>query len=312
MNGFAAGVDGGGTKTALCCVGGEDQTLGRAVFGALNVNGAPKAQVRDTLGEILRWIRDHEAKWGPCRALVVGTAGASNPEAVSLMEETLREGGYTGTLRVTGDQQIALRGAVGRVGAVLIAGTGTICCGQNAQGESHRSGGYGYLIDDEGSGYAIGRDILSAVVRAQDGRGVPTVLTEIVFRHLGISGIPELIRVTYQNATEKRHMAALAPLLLQGLEQGDTASVAIAERAAYELSLLLATVLRRLQLEDGPFAFVGGVLSHYPSIAGGVLTHIQRCFPRARHIQPQGDAAMGAAQLAWDEATGEPPNRRST
>lgn len=300
MNGFAAGWDGGGTKTAVCLTDREGVEIGRETFGALNVNGAPRERVAATIGEIMAWIAQREAAWGPCEAIVVGTAGASNPTAVELIEGCILAAGFGGALSITGDQAIALRGAVGTVGAVLIAGTGTVCCGRNAQGQTHRSGGFGYLIDDEGSGYSIGRDILTAVVRAHDGRGERTVLTELVFAQMGIASIPELIRETYQNALEKRHMAALAPLLQKGLAAGDEASRAIVRASAQELTLLLCTVLGALGLDEGPFAFVGGILAHYPAIAQQVLEQVRARYPKARQIAPIGDAALGAALLACD------------
>ena len=69
------------------------------------------------------------------------------------------------------DQETALAGALGApCGMVLIAGTGSICFGRDAVVKQPGSGGYGHKIDDEGSGYALGRDALAAVVRAQDGR----------------------------------------------------------------------------------------------------------------------------------------------
>lgn len=300
MRGFAAGWDGGGTKTAVCCVNEDGQMLGRASFGSLNINGAPIEQVRKTVAQIMGWIQERQAEWGSCGAMAIGTAGATNPKTAALVTDAVRGANYGGPLLITGDQDIALRGAVGHVGAVLIAGTGTIACGRNAQGQTHRSGGFGYLIDDEGSGYAIGRDILGAVVRAYDGRIEKTVLTEAVFAMRGVSGIPELIRDVYENAALKQHVAELAPLLLEGLAVNDTASLRIAEKAARELAGMLGSVLGALQLEEGPFAFLGGVLEHYPAIAEGVLSRISAAYPRARRIAPQGDAAMGAAAIARD------------
>ena len=118
--------------------------------------------------------------------LCVGCAGMSNPELRRTLERMIRADGYEGAYMLAGDQAAALYAAHGAgPGAVLISGTGSICFGRNTRGITARAGGRGYKIDDEGSGYAIGRDILSAVVRAQDGRSRPTVLTELVFAQIG-------------------------------------------------------------------------------------------------------------------------------
>ena len=59
---------------------------------------------------------------------------------------------------------------------------GSICYGQSTDGREARSGGWGSLMDDEGGGFALGRDALAAVVRAEDGRIAPTVLHDAVFK----------------------------------------------------------------------------------------------------------------------------------
>lgn len=300
MNGFAAGLDGGGTKTAVCLLDATGTVLEQRDFGALNVNGAPLAQVQATLSDLVAWIFQQEPLLGPCRSLVAGTAGVSNPAAVDWIETSIRAAGYQGPLQITGDQPIALRGAVGRVGAILIAGTGSICYGQNQAGRSHRCGGLGYLMDDEGSGYAIGRDILHAVARAHDGRSGPTALTGPVFASLSVQSMPELVRAVYAHATDKSYIAALSPLLLGGLAAGDPASEAIAHKAVDALSELLNTVLTRLELQSGVFAFTGGILEHYPTIAQGVLDQVAGVHPKARYTKTQNSAAYGAAALAWD------------
>ena len=68
-----------------------------------------------------------------------------------------------------------LRGAPERIGIVVLAGTGSIAYGADRRGRTARSGGYGFLLADEGSGYWFGHQALRAVVRASDGRGPSTL-----------------------------------------------------------------------------------------------------------------------------------------
>ena len=51
------------------------------------------------------------------------------------------------------------------VGVALIAGTGSVAFGRAADGRTIRCGGWGYLLGDEGSGYAIGRAALRLAPR---------------------------------------------------------------------------------------------------------------------------------------------------
>ena len=159
---YYCGWDGGGTKTEVYAIGPDGQALIDVSFGPLNPNGASTDKVMETIRAAVDCMAGLPGGWAGCAALVIGIAGVSNRRAAETVENAVRACGYAGPLKLLGDQEIALAGAVDGPGAVLIAGTGAICFGKDTRGRPFRVGGYGYLIDDGGSGYAIGRDILSA------------------------------------------------------------------------------------------------------------------------------------------------------
>ncbi|MFR4340433.1 MAG: N-acetylglucosamine kinase [Gemmiger formicilis] len=182
---YCVGIDGGGTKTAVELRWSDYSSNTRAVFGPLNCNSDRPATAK-TLADTMAWLAAQPGGLSGCGALCIGSAGISNPDAYHFLENTVRAGGYRGPLQIVGDQVTALAGALGTpVGTVLIAGTGSICYARTADGHERRSGGWGHLIDDEGSAYALGRDILRAVVRATDGRAPATALTALVADRLG-------------------------------------------------------------------------------------------------------------------------------
>ena len=171
---YYVGIDGGGTKTAVELRTRGSAAHSRAVFGPLNCNSDRTAAAK-ALTDTLAWLAAQPEGLAGCDGLCIGSAGISNPDAYNFIQDIIRAGGYTGPLQIVGDQVTALAGALGQpVGTVLIAGTGSICYARTADGREARSGGWGHLIDDEGSAYALGRDILRAVVRAADGRAPAT------------------------------------------------------------------------------------------------------------------------------------------
>ena len=237
---YAAGMDGGGTKTVLEARAPDGRVLLRERFGPLNLNSAAAQAVRETMQGCTDALARLPGGLEACAALCVGSAGVSNPQARALLEQMLRRCGYRGALLLTGDQETALAGALGApCGMVLIAGTGSICFGRDAAGKTARSGGYGHKIDDEGSGYALGRDALAAVVRAQDGRGPRTLLTDLVFAQLKVVDVGGLVQFTYDPQTDKKQIAALAPLVARAYEAGDEAAKTVVEKACRELALLV-------------------------------------------------------------------------
>ena len=281
---YYAGWDGGGTKT-LCRVLYQDGTAPQPfTAGALNPNGTVAGQCEATVADLLRNMAALPGGLDACRMLCIGAAGISNPAP---------------RVTFTGDQQTALYGALGGPGGiVLIAGTGSICYGQSTDGREARSGGWGSLMDDEGGGFALGRDALAAVVRAEDGRIAPTVLHDAVFEALQVGAVRELIGKIYAPGFGKREVAALAPLVGAAAEQGDAAALQIVEKAGRELALLVRPVAEKLGLQSARIAFAGSVLQKCAPVRSAAQTQLQTLLPQLTLAEPQGDAAAGAVLLA--------------
>ncbi len=295
---YAAGIDGGGTKTAVALSAAGGIPLGRAVFGPLNPNSG-RAAAEATLRDCFAWLETQPGGLAACGAVCAGSAGISNPDARRFLEDAIRANGYSGPLSLVGDQVTALAGALGQpVGAVLIAGTGSICYARTADGREQRVGGWGHLIDDEGSGYALGRDLLRAVVRAEDGRGPQTALTNLVAERLGSAGVAAVIRFTYAPETTKKEIASLATLLGEASVQEDAAALSVLAHAAAELADMAAAALRPLGLEAGELAMLGSVLEKNETIRSGVQKALRAQFPKLAFPAARGDAAQGAAQMA--------------
>ena len=178
---FIAGIDGGGTHTRIELRDMDNTLIRRGEFGPFNINSIGENAFRCLLQDVFAWCGGMEH----CARLCVGAAGISNPKVGQILTEELAVASFAGKWKLCGDQEIALRGAMDGEGLVVIAGTGSICFGKNAAGQTARSGGFGHLIDDGGSGYAIGRDVLSAAVRSMDGRVAGSGILQEVCDQLG-------------------------------------------------------------------------------------------------------------------------------
>lgn len=297
MQEIFVGWDGGGTGTHLVCLDADGTTIARQRFGPLNPNGADDEAVRTTVADCVRYMN----RIGQCASLCIGAAGVSNPRVAKMLTELLSQQGIKTPPLLKGDHEIALVGAVGACGVILIAGTGSVCYGQDEYGHVARSGGYGHLLSDEGSGYAIGRDILSAVLRASDGRGCATLLEGEVAKRIGSAASSDLVAYAYHPKHTKADIAALAPLLEPAVRAGDAAALAIATRAAEELFLLAQAVLTQLPTTI-ELSFLGSVLTHCEPVKQKTTTLLCERFPQLSIIPPREDAAYGAAWLALHQS----------
>lgn len=117
--------------------------------------------------------------------VVAGMAGLmSAPEHAPRLHAGLAQRFPQATVLVTSDAITSHAGALsGRPGVVLAAGTGVSVLAVADDGGFSLVDGYGYLLGDAGSGYAIGRAGLDQALRQADGRsGSAALLTRLVER----------------------------------------------------------------------------------------------------------------------------------
>ena len=289
---FIAGIDGGGTHTRIELRDVENRLLRRGEFGPFNVNSVGEAAFRSLLREVFLWC----GGMAECARLCVGAAGVSNPKVGSILKEELAAAGFRGKLHLCGDQEIALRGAMDGPGIVVIAGTGSICFGKNGEGETARSGGYGHLIDDGGSGYAIGRDVLSCAVRTVDGRCQAHAMLRAVCERLA-TGPEGIVPFVYAPDTDKAAVAKFSDIALELADRGDPAAAEILQREARELAELVRAVQTRLGMPQCRIALLGGLLTRENPYRRMVA---ERLSGLGSVTAPAQNALWGAAQLAFE------------
>src|SRR5260370_914390 len=133
------------------------------------------------------------------------------------------DAGGTKTVCLLADDSGALialvAGAQDAPGIVIVSGTGSIAYGRNANGEAARAGGWGHMIGDEGSGYWIGREALTAVMRAADGRGPATGLSADILAYFNVDDEARLPRIVYDREQPRVSVAALGPSIQRVAEQ---------------------------------------------------------------------------------------------
>lgn len=163
---------------------------------------------------------------------------------------------------VTDDAVIALAGATaGEPGIITIAGTGSIAYGRNREGRAVRTGGWGYIYGDEGSGFDIARQAVRAALRAEEGWGPPTALTSALCEATASADANRVLHRFYTPDWPRSRVAALAPLVDQCAMAGDAVARDILHGAAQQLAILTASVRRQLWQpgELARVAAIGGV-----------------------------------------------------
>ena len=190
-------------------------------------------------------------------ALCAGFSGGPADKAALLQELVPSELAF-----VTHDGLIALSGATAGVpGIIAIAGTGQMSFGRNAEGQTARAGGWGYVFGDEGGGFDLTRQALRAILRQHEGWGHRTALHDRLLKETGCTDANELLHRFYSSDYPRPRIAALSRLVDEVAIEGDAVAQAILSNAAHHLAAYASAVYAQLFAEPEPVvvAPVGGV-----------------------------------------------------
>lgn len=299
------GIDAGGTKTVCLLADEHGSIVSEARGPGANLHAAGELAVEKVLHEVMEQaIGDRPIVPD---AIGLGIAGVDRAREMRTVRAIMRRIGHKSRIVVVNDALIALvAGAKDAPGIVIIAGTGSIAYGRNAQGEAARAGGWGHMIGDEGSGYWIGREALAAVMRASDGRGPATELTTGILANLQVDDESQLPRIVYDREVPRMTVAALGPIVQAVADQGDAVAKGILERAADELVMAARSVATRLEMRGDAFTFylAGGVFRVVPWLVDVLPRGLVEVAPRSQVQVLQEEPAVGAVWLALQEARG--------
>ncbi len=299
------GIDVGGTKTVCLLANQQGEIVAQGREEGANLQGAGELSLEKVLHSVMeKTLADQNVLPS---AICLGIAGVDRAADEAIVRSIMKRIGYKAKILVVNDALIALEAGIGtQPGIVIVAGTGSIAYGRNANGEASRAGGWGYVLGDEGSGYWIGRLALRAVVRHADGRGRMTALTPRLLSHFGVERAAELIQKIYHEDVPPSAIASLARYVQQSRDEGDMVAGAILNRAADELMTAATAVMSRLELADADFAFVlaGGMFHAVPWLCDQLKLMLPALAPNSQILRLEAEPALGAVRLALAELGG--------
>jgi N-acetylglucosamine kinase-like BadF-type ATPase len=299
------GVDGGGTKTLAVMTDEDNHVLGEGAAGPSNPLRVGIANAAAAIREAIeRACADAQVRKNDIVAAEIGLAGARRTELRARMEDALsnleiRE------LEVVGDADIALFGATdGQPGVIVIAGTGSICCGINARGKRVCAGGWGPMAGDEGGGAWIARRALQAVAHAADGRGQETSLTGAACAYFHVSIPDDLSTAIYAPTMTNERISGFAKHVIEAARAKDRLARRIVADAGTELGIAASAVIRNLKMERERFqvAYVGGVFAAGDLVLETLREEVRRVAPKSYLEPPRLSPVLAAARMAHEHA----------
>lgn len=297
---FILAADGGGTGTRCVVTSADGLVRGIGEAGPSNYR---RVGIETAAGNVRRAAEAALQTAGmkpPVDIACYCLAGAGLPEGRLAFLAALEGLNLARTVAVYSDARAAWAGAhLLQPGVVLIAGTGAVAFGVNAEGREALVDGWGPLWGDEGGAYWIGLQALRMMARADDGRGPGTSLTHALLEHFGVSEPREIISKLPLDRTHSREIAALATICSLEAERGDEPAQRILQQAGELLAQTASATVKALGLGPAPrIAVMGGALSSH-ILRDGLIAGLLGTLEGVIVGDPALPAVLGAVLLGF-------------
>ncbi|MEU7912401.1 N-acetylglucosamine kinase [Microbispora bryophytorum] len=304
-------VDGGNSKTDVALVREDGTVLAAARGPAFLPQSAGAEAAVDVIGRTVRRALAGETAAPPYADHVAAyVAGADLPVEEERLRAELLARGYGASVVVGNDTFALLRAGSGTGwGVAVVCGAGINAVGVSPTGRIARFPALGRLSGDWGGGHHLGEEALWHAVRAEDGRGPATALTDVVRACFGAATVEQAVVGLHFGDLPADRLHALVPPLLAAAADGDAVAGSLVERQAEEIALLGVVAMRRLGLLTAPCDVVlgGGVLTaRHPLLTSLVERRYAERAPLARLVVADVPPIVGAALLGLDRL-GAPP-----
>jgi N-acetylglucosamine kinase-like BadF-type ATPase len=255
--GLIVGIDVGGTKTHLRAERATGELVVDRVVPTSGWETTPEAKA----GKLTALIGENIP--GNVGSLAVGAHGSDTDEDCAELAARIEAQLHSPTVVV--NDSLLLGPAAGYDRCIsLVAGTGSIALGRDAGGATLYTGGWGWLVGDEGSAWGIVREAIRLLTRASDRGTTDQVLLAELLDESTCETLRDLV------ATAERRPAAewarWVPAVFRAASAGAPLALEAVFHGAQALSTLVTTLLKRGAMADAVVA-AGGVIINQPGFA---------------------------------------------
>ncbi|PCD83219.1 hypothetical protein CNQ87_02195 [Lysinibacillus fusiformis] len=233
---YVLAIDGGGTKTIATISTFSGQVIALAKTGKSNPTSMNIEQFTQAITELINQLKSqqplHFHQLTKCHAGLSGVTENNNEDITQTLLTSLLPKGCQLTLSNDGLNAL-YAGTLGQPGIVQISGTGAITLSIDSTGRIERTAGWGYIFDDEGSGYDIGIRTLKAIFKEFDKRGPETILTGAVLAYFQVQSVPQIIEIVYGEGHPRDIIAPLSKVAIECTKRGDIVANTIIDEVCH-------------------------------------------------------------------------------
>lgn len=258
------GVDGGGTKTEFVAVSESGVVQKRIMKSGCNPNDIGYWAMLEIL---MSGIAEILVAFPFIKSVFLGIAGITVGNYAKRLYNDIKKHYLKIDIKIKSDSFNLF--ALGNADMAVIAGTGSVVFARY-ENDYCRIGGWGYLLDDAGSAYGIGRDALRLALHEEDMHEPVSLTGRFLRKRLNTDTVWAHINTIYSEG--RPYIAELASVVFDAYQKGDEKARQIIDRNAKALAEQLNA--GRKLYGAGPVVIAsGGVFEHYRDI---MIEHIKQ------------------------------------
>ena len=294
---YYLGIDGGGTKTELALSDPEGKIVCRLFMDGCNPNTVgierTKCIIEDGVTQVCKDVPLSSV------AVYAGIAGCAAESYADEIKSMLEKMSFAACDVGSDNNNIVAAGLGENEGITMILGTG-ICSYVVKKEETKRIAGWGYLFDNGGSSFHIGRDAINAYFSAYDGSGEETSLVQRIKETFSYSN-SEFLKYLYSGGNKL--VSSYAMCVFEEAEKGDRVSIAILKRHIAEIAKLIRASLSHFSdyKESVPIILGGGLTNQallLPYLLDELGDDTKRCKIQVLNVPPV-NGALELAKALW-------------
>ncbi|MHA7263928.1 N-acetylglucosamine kinase [Arthrobacter sp. TMN-37] len=252
------GLDIGGSKTHGVLWRGP-AVVAEAKAGSANVQNVSPAEASENLAQLFAELGGRRVT-----TVIAGSGGIDTEEDAARLRGLIAPFAPGAAIDVVHDTRLILAAGGAAAGIAVIAGTGSAAWGVTSDGREARSGGWGYLLGDEGSGYWLAREAIRRTLHRFNLGQEPSGLGRRVLEANAVTVPSELIGL-FHSDLGRRHWASQSPVVFAAAEAGDEEARILIETAGADLAGLVADIVSVIGV-PGPVVIGGGLAVHQTAL----------------------------------------------
>ena len=252
------GIDGAGVKTTAIVANEQGKILAKFIGESIDYKTIGLSTARKNLKSIIRELCCKTGE-NSFRCACIGSTAlssrASEKETESLTADIIAAD------KIILDSSIftAMECMLGTGPcALVISGIDSMVAARSSKGKMSKAGGWGYLLGDEGSGFAIAMDAIRYAIRVYEGSEKPSMLLDEMREFFDVYSPEELKEKFYDPVTERSEISAFAGRVFSCASAGDQKSLEIISTHARLLAGTTISLLKKFPA-DTAIGLWGGV-----------------------------------------------------